>query len=518
MVYPQVGDIVLTKSNSLMGKVIAAYQWFKRKDSRKEFKDFIPTHAALVLDRTHVIHSVKTSSQKAKFSELLSSFFRWVYKSVRFDMREELTTHNNNDALKLNKKILGHGVDIDTIEDLLKGVEFYKVIRPNCSQFIKNQYDIYKTSLYHLDKPYNALSFLGSSKYSNILTFCSQLIHDVYDEIGVNMPSTESTSTLPVDLYTWAKELNWQIYENESASTWRLNTDETGDISGFVEMHRASIYSTLEASSSLESLRNLETVISKFASINEGKMIPPRYYKNLNIDPLPISSETACFTANKISNYMVFLEENESDNFEDTSWMVNRPDKDEVYENDRPDIKLSEQNLITCKVYMDDFASVCLEVINELEERVNNHQHSKEMCSLEDFNFLVQFFDTQTPHKKLAEHQNELTLLHDKLNDEIKETRKQLNEETIVQSANKMRKLLVSYYYCLVASDYVSVSQTVSSLNMQENEHIFSQAYAKQNTSELLSLMRDFQKTLIDTHSHTKKILDDFNKQISNAS
>src|SRR5947208_1714126 len=118
--YFQFGDIILTRNNSLNGRVNAAYQKLRRKpyltDAVKSYA-FIPTHAALVLSSNEVIQSNKRSTQTkgAKTANLFKprplQFLSDMYKN---GLHHALRQVEHRAMLNLTRLLLGHGVDIDT--------------------------------------------------------------------------------------------------------------------------------------------------------------------------------------------------------------------------------------------------------------------------------------------------------------------------------------------------------------------------------------------------------------------
>jgi hypothetical protein len=321
----QFGDIILTRNNSLMGQVNAAYQRQRRNRSLTntvKSYEFIPTHAALVLIGTEVIQSNKRSTQ-IKDAEITSLFNRQTLQFLsdmyKNGLHQALRQVEHRDVLNLTRLLLGHGVDIDT--------EFLQTLVPSDTLVIRHpmmasidlatMQKMRQSAFYHLGKPYNTL--IEASDGKGVTAFCSQLIYTIFNDVRIEMPSEEAHHVLPLDFLIWAVARNWQIITHDQVKSLQLQYLQNLDMYGrsdlrTVEWHDTVVERAQEAQNTFQTIAELEQIFANITLFTNsfqkimGIVPSPRLYKASGEKLVPFSVEMITLAGDKFYRCLVGCE------------------------------------------------------------------------------------------------------------------------------------------------------------------------------------------------------------------
>jgi hypothetical protein len=274
------GDIFLTRTHTISGRINAAYQRIRRQREFGSKLEFIPTHAALALSGDFVIHSNKHSEQQ---SEQVTIGLR-----AAFELLITLGTKGSKEArqhpeypklIKAARTALGHGVDIDSISNLIGGLTAEDVLllrHPDLQKKLDpvSTTNLFQESLYHIDRPYNV--FVELSEGMDTAVFCSQLVYQVFTAVGISVPSTAPKRVLPIDLLNWARRGDWQIVEGKDVFAALAERDcEAPDhslndiVSSSVNLHRAAVEHIHRSRTMIRSFQQLNHLVAELVSKSE---------------------------------------------------------------------------------------------------------------------------------------------------------------------------------------------------------------------------------------------------------
>jgi hypothetical protein len=376
------GDILLTRSHTLSGKINAAYQRIRRRKERGGKTDFVPTHAALALSSETVIHSNKLNDNSSgRARARLRAFFQLLIELCRAGL----------DAARRHpaRKVLGYGVTVDALADFIRELSAQDILllrHPDLqNRFNPNLFSsLFQESLYHVDMPYNFLVELSEGKGTAV--FCSQLVYQVFAGVGIDIPKGAPKRVLPIDLLIWARRDGWKIADGEELfkSFARRADFETGDSARNVDMIQMSVKTHRAV---VERVRELKAANATILAFNQkmaewvSKLEPARFsvegWMQMDAIPVPITSKGLLIAADQVSKTLGVqitapelspaADDTASDKLSDgwstsvdkpMSWLlVNLPERDNVKIEDR---NAQEETAIRFLNFADD-------VLDELE-------------------------------------------------------------------------------------------------------------------------------------------------------
>jgi hypothetical protein len=285
------GDVLLTRSHTLSGKINAAYQRFRRSKHSDHKIEFVPTHAALALSGGNIIQSNKLAGR--------STGRGWAKIRAPFQLFVELWKSGSDAARKHPaRNILGYGVSVDTLADFIRDLSPQDVLllrHPDLKKFDSDLMTrLLRESLYHVDMPYNFLVELSEGKGTAV--FCSQLVYQVFYGVGIGVPKDAPNRVLPIDLLNWAHRDGWKIVSGETVYN-TLEQNSTGDdfstkaVQQSVEMHRAVVKRLHDGSKLNETLKAFNEMVAEFVSKQGPVRFTADRWMEIGAEPVPVPTQ-----------------------------------------------------------------------------------------------------------------------------------------------------------------------------------------------------------------------------------
>jgi hypothetical protein len=298
--YVVAGDILLTRSHTLSGKINALYQRFRRSKQCGRKIEFIPTHAALALSDGNIIQSNKLADR--------STGRGWAKIRAPFQLLAELWK-SGPDAARRHpaRNILGYGVSVDSLADFIKGLSPRDVLllrHPDLKQFDSDLFaGLLRESLYHVDMPYNFLVELSEGRGTAV--FCSQLVYQVFCGAGIDVPKDVPNRVLPIDLLNWAHRDGWKIVSGETVFNTLEQHSPADDYSAkaiqqSVDLHRAVVERLRQSGALHEALDAFNAMVEESVSKREPTRFTADSWMEIDAKPVPVSTQGLLIAIEKV--------------------------------------------------------------------------------------------------------------------------------------------------------------------------------------------------------------------------
>jgi hypothetical protein len=405
--YLKPGDILLMRNPH--GRFNPTYQQLMRIRKFRKLpageSQFIPTHAALLLDNNAVIHSnrIQAASGEDKPKLNLKGAIELGWTMARHG-QEEVQRHPLYPALiEAKRQVFGRGVDVEPIYTLLENEnpEDLRLIRhPEFQkQFDSDQFlKLLNSALYHLDKPYNI--FIEFYDGGNAAAFCSQLVYDVLHGL-VSMPPSKANRVLPLDFLLWAKELGWPIFDGDAVKAEikrRVEQDRVHDhISAAALMHRYTLKHQRDAQAAFEAFGKLNETVAQFIRDQGEVSLPPGRWHDLGLQPVPLSAEGAFIAADEVTQAIAGIDYREkprgvselTEAIQGPRSWLSIPERERQANGNPAELTIANSFLNHLVRLLDDYDE-CLEALRAAIEE--NTPFDQEPDVLERFEHISQFF------------------------------------------------------------------------------------------------------------------------------
>lgn len=498
------GSILLTRNRGLGGKLNSTYQRIRRWREHKHgpyADNFIPTHASLVLGLDDIIHSIKTRGASISNGKELLAAFQYAARGLWASRdKRSLAGPTNKWTLALTRSLFGYGVERVPASVALSKVDpldMMLIRHPAAPPFGDANFTatLGRRAMHYLDMPYNRFIELSSGRGMSV--FCSQLVYQVFQESGLELPSAPSNRVLPIDFLIWARQQRWQTFSGMEIVEDLNKYADVGDSSEWSsvmsQQHRVLVDTHFVYQSAMEKLAAMSETSAQIFEKSGQAILRPLAMQSAGIPAIPFNIEAVIRAAELVEDSL--LEKTQAASLGDSaqniapfsSWLLDsakdRDIKTRLESSGKP---LSFARMDRTQLLLEDLEKSIREALTNAGEtstaatpRSSDSKSALPPSTLDRLAYVLDCIDWKADKDRLSELQEALSKRQEVLTQEIIKLMNEMQSEAsaleadlppsseavssaLTEKITAVRLMSWAYYISCVAWDYISTCKLVA--------------------------------------------------------